>query len=579
MLIARKFREYLLPTMVVTAAMAAAMVVDGIFAGNFLGEKALSAINLSVPVIFCMNTLVILFIAGGVIQSVIAKGRREDEKASKMFTLAILAGLGGILLFSALLIVFMQPLTLALTQGNEELALMATRYLSPYVFVAPVILLFNISIFVRADGNPKAFARIALTACLVKPVFGYIFFGYLGFGLEGAALSSAVGYGCGILVMTRSYFFSKQRTLRFIRLRKQDFSFLKPVFLCGLPKALNQMLSLARTIVLNILILSAIGVEGAAAMAVCLMAFVMTSTFIMGTNDTLIPIVGTLFGERDFKGVRYAMRSSLTVLSFTTIAFMILFLLFPIEVGLIFGVRSAHGCATLAQALRLYSLCLPFFCVNFTFQNFFQTTGREKTASIIAALNGFVFIALFALIISRVDGTLIWLAFMFSEAATLIFIVLYGRAVRKKENVCGSLLLPKDDDGQALWEVSIPATEEAAVGVSKNIIDFCINNNIGTTSAARLGLAVEEMVISTINYAHPKKEGNLDICLRCTDELLIVRFRDDGIPFDPTIYKAGVDKPVVAESVEVLNKISQDIKYSWQLGFNSTIITIPRQRL
>jgi len=568
--------------MIVTIAMAAAMVIDSILIGNFLGENALSVINLSGPVIFCMNTMVILFVAGGVIQTAIAKGRREDEKASKVFTLTIFGGLCGILLFSILLRIFMVPLTNVLTQGNGELASMVTEYLSPFVYVAPVIFLYNISFFVRSDGYPKVFARIALTACIVKPVFGYIFIRYMDFGLASAALSSAVGYGCGVIVML-PYFFSKQRTLRFLKPNKPDFLFINPILLCGLPKALNQILSIARTIILNMLILSTIGVEGATAMAVCTMAFVMTLTFITGTNDTLIPIVGTLFGERDFKGVRYAMGSGLKVLSFTTLLFMTAFLLFPTQVGLIFGVQSTDGSEALATALRLNALSLPLFCINFTFQSFFQSTGREKAASVIAVLNSFVFIVLFAFLITRIDGNLIWISFLFSEAATLIFILLYGRAVRKKENVKGAFLL-SDDGEQELWEVSIPATEAAAVGVSEAAINFCLENSIDKKSATLLGVAIEEMIMSTIVYAHPKKEGRLDICLRCTNELLIVRFRDDGIPFDPTACKSDTDEsetalPVATESIEVLNRISKEIMYSWQLGFNSTIITISRSSL
>jgi len=61
LLVRRKFREYLAPTILTTISMSLAAIVDGVLVGNILGDRALSAVGLSIPIIYCMNMLFFLF--------------------------------------------------------------------------------------------------------------------------------------------------------------------------------------------------------------------------------------------------------------------------------------------------------------------------------------------------------------------------------------------------------------------------------------------------------------------------------------------------------------------------------------
>ena len=88
-LVQKKFREYLLPTIMTSLAMSLASVIDSVIVGNLLGDTALAALGLSGPVIFCINMIYMLFGIGGVTCASVAKGRREGERANQLFTLII----------------------------------------------------------------------------------------------------------------------------------------------------------------------------------------------------------------------------------------------------------------------------------------------------------------------------------------------------------------------------------------------------------------------------------------------------------------------------------------------------------
>ncbi len=575
-LVERKFKEYLLPTILTSVAVSLATVVDSVIVGNLLGETALSAVGLSAPVIYSLNMVYLLFAVGGVTCAAIAKGRREQDDANRVFTLTFAVGICAMFALVAGLLVFMRPIVNALAQGDAVLGELTRAYLTPLVFVGPVMMLImGMAQFVRTDGKPRTAAWIAIVANVVNLVLDYILIRFLNTGIAGAAVSTVLGYVVGILVLV-PYLRSKQRTFRFVKLRQGDMRRVKRIAAVGLPKALTQGLSFLRSLVLNALIVSVLGALGMAAMTVCVNALMLTAMFIGGTNDTLLPIVGTLYGEKDYKGIRFTVRTGFWVMLTACIAMMALFFLFPAGVGQLFGINSPEGIAVVEPALRMYALSLPLYGVNLMLQSFFQTTGREKLASLIVSLNGFGFVTVFALLLARWNGEILWLAFALSELATFVVVLIMGARIRGKEGVSGVLMLRTDaDDGLSL-DLSIPATVEAANSLSEEVMRFCGEAGADKSGAMRMGIAVEEMAVNTAHYGHKGKAGMIDVLVRVAEDEMILRLRDDGIPFNPAEYRAEEEQTFAIGGIEVVRRLAKDVSYARQLGFNVTIITLPR---
>ena len=578
-LLNRKFREYLIPTVLVTIALSLEMVINSAVVGNLLGEKPLSAIGLSTPVIYCMNAIFLLFAIGGVASAAIAKGRRNMEDADRFFTLTFAAGIVGMFMLLFACLVFMNPLSHFLAQGDDELARLTREYLTPMIFVGPLLMLvMGVAQFVRTDGLPRFSAWIALVANAVSLSTCYLLIRFCGMGIAGASVSTLLGYTVGVF-MVLPYFLSKKRTFRFVKLTKNDRAKLSQIASIGTPDALTELLSFLRVLVLNALIVSAFGATGMAAMSVCLIALVLTYIFLGGTTDTLLPIVGTLFGERDHKGLRFTVRTGFMFTIAACAVMMAVLLVFPAAFGRLFGVSSPEGTALVVPALRMYALSLILFSVNTLLQSFYQTTGREKLATLIVVLNGFVFVVLFAFILAQWNTYYIWLAFLLSEFATLLVVLGVGLRIRKKEGVTGILLLPKNDGNGISADFSIPATVDAATGLSEQVMRFARENGTDESSAMRISIAVEEMAVNTARYGHKDIKGVMDVLLRITEQELILRLRDDGVPFDPTEYQPSEKETFAVGGIETVRRLAKEINYSRQLGFNVTIITIPRKHL
>ncbi len=576
-LVRYKFKEYLIPSIFTSLAISLASVVDSAIVGNLLGDKALAAVGLSSPIIFCINLLYLLFATGGLTCASIEIGKFNSKKANKYFTITIFAGIVISLLFAIVMQLTMEPVCSLLASGDIETAKLISQYLRPLVFVGIFIMLASgMAMFIKADGKPRMSAAIVLLANFVNLVLDYVLIKYFNTGIMGAGLSTVLGYVVGSIVII-PYILSSKRLFKFVKIGKDIGKLFLDIVKTGLPKGLIQLTSLGRSIILNGIIMMVAGPIGMAIMTVCQNVNMISNIFIGGTSDALIPIVGTLYGDRDYFGVKKAIKAATVVLSFACVSLLLFFELMPELIGRWFGITATNGVDLLVPAIRLYSLYLPFYCINMLLQNFYATTGRRNIASVISILDGFVFVCGFAFVFAELKENLLWLCFSCSGALTLICILIIGIIVRKKEKVTGILLLKEEKENAIAKEMSLKATKEDVVNISKKVIDFCREQNIDNMTSNRIGVAIEEMAINVCRFGK-NKTSRIDILIRISNEEIRVRLRDNGDAFNPLEYIVEDDR-CITDGIIIAKKLASSVDYMRQLGFNMTILVFDRNKM
>ena len=571
-LIQRKFREYLIPTIITVVAIMVGNIVNSIIVGNFLSEKGLSALALSMPIFFTVNAMYTLFAIGGAIYTSIALGQLDKNKANTIFSVTFISGFTITLLFAFIMMIFMSSIANYLAHGNTDLAKMVQEYLTFLVFTCPILMLVQgMSYFIRTDGIPRLAANIIIVSNFASLLLTYIFVKHLELGMRGAGLGSLLGNGLGIFMLI-FYFISKQRSLSFIIPKKSDFGLLKNIISLGSPKAVLFGLSFLRTFTLNTIIMKTLGIPGMVSMSICLNAFMFAKICVSGTTDTLLPIVATLLGEKDYRGIRFSANIGFRFMIAICTIISLIFLIMPELIGRMFGVQSEESMVVLNTALRMYALSIPLYAINTLLHNFYQATGRIKLANLIIFMNVFGFISIFGVLLGLIKGSLIWLSFILAEIASLLLIIIISKYIRKKENVNSLLLIPSEAEDTKI-DISIPATIESALGVRDKIMAFCNENKIDNTTSLKIGIAVEEITVNIAKYGHKKNIGEIDILLRFTKDELILRIRDDGIYFNPTLYQPGNDENIIT-GLEIVKKLIKNIVYIRQIGFNVNIIIL-----
>jgi Na+-driven multidrug efflux pump/anti-sigma regulatory factor (Ser/Thr protein kinase) len=572
-LINRKFRAFLIPTIISTAALAVASVIDNILVGNLLGEAELASIGLAAPFIFALNTIAVLFMVGGVVSASKAKGQLDERKANLLFTLSVIGGIIVLLIYGIAVFTFAEPIARLIALDEESLVPFVADYLRTCAFVGPfIIFTLSMSQFMRSEGHARASAVIPIAANVADLIMGYVFMAFMDMGIAGAGLSTTLSYVFGIF-LTIPYLISKKRAFKFIIPKLAELKLYLNIFKAGISRSLSALTDLARTTILNAIILSALVVNGMTVMTVTTSVFSLVKIIVGGTSDTLAPIVSTLCGERDFFGVRAAAKSAFKFLIISCIAASILFIAFPQFIGAAFGITEPSVLAVLNPAIRLYALSLTFYGINYILQNFFAATGRAKLSSYIPLTDSLIFVVIFVFALSLINPDTLWLGFLFAELLTLITVIIIGANIRRKSDAKGVLLLPPGNPDEHVWDITIPADVENAVNLSDQVVGFCEENGISNELATRVGIAVEEVAVNISKHGGNNRSNAIDILVRIDGGKLALRFRDDGQIFSPLEIKTAESNDSAAKGIAVLKKIANKIEYSRQLGFNTTVVT------
>lgn len=578
-LIKEKFREYLLPTMLTSLAVSMASVVDGMIVGSLLGDTALATIGLAGPVIFCINLLYMLFGVGGLTCASIAQGRRDTKQADLIFTFTIIGGVTVMLLFTLAAQLTLMPLSRMLAGGDLTLAAMTEQYLRPLVFTGPAMMFASgVSLFIRMDGKPRISAVIVIIANGVNLVLDYILIRYTDRGIEGAGLSTTLGYVVSAVAVL-PYLLSKKRSFHFTLPGKGSPKVLLTILKSGLPKAGMQICNILRSLILNAIIIRYLGSLGMSTMTICINVLMLFNIFSGGTADTIVPIVGILFGEKDYYGIRQAMKSARNMLIVSCTVLLAFFLLFPQLIAKAFGIEDLQTLETVSSALRLFALLLPFDAALQLLQSFYNTTGRRTLATTMVVMNGLVFVVLFAFVLVQFSPDLLWLSYACSAASSLGVALILCRRLGRKEKIPGILLIRKENERCIRYDISVTAEPEQAVGLANRILAIAEEKNVHTYMPAQLALAVEEMVRCTAHYAHSDSAlGEIDIHACITLTQIVIRFRDSGKPFHPTQYIPDPDDHFCTEHLDRIKEVAKSIEYTRPLGYNNTVLTFDRPK-
>ncbi len=573
-LVKNKFREHLVPTIMTTVALSLATVVDSIIVGQLLGAEALATIGLSTPIIYFMNIVYVMFGVGGMMCASVAGGRRETDKANRIFTLSIVGGTAVMVAFIIAVLSLMNPITMLLAGGDARVADLTAQYITPILFTGPALMLSNgVALFMRADGKPKKSAVIVILSNVVNLVLDYILIKFLNTGIMGAGLSTTLGYVAGIVIVLPYLVNRKKvRSFRFVKV-KPFFSTLKAILVAGLPKGCAYIAALGRSLVLNSIVVATFGTQGMTIMTVLLNVLAFASVIVMGTGDTLLPIVGTLFGERDVYGIKKTFESARNILAVASIVIIVFFCTCSQIIGAMFGVAGEYELNMLRIALYMFSAYVPFYAAVTTLQNFYNITGRERFAVLIAVLDGFVFVSAFAFALPIIADNFLWLCYALGSLCTLITILIICAVIKKKEKVSAILLLKEVPEDMKIWNMTIDCTEQQAVGLAKQVVDFCNKHELDTAFSTRLGIGIEEMAVATAHYAHKKTSGKIDIMIQLCSDSVLMRFRDNGSAFDPLDYKTTETEGFMTDGIALLKASADEINYSNGLGFNITVLT------
>ncbi len=572
-LIKTKLWQYLLPSIMLTAALQIGNIVDTMLVGNILGTDAMSAVKIGMTIDNIMEIPGYVLGVGGSVAAGILLGKRERNKANKVFsaTLAISLICG----FIFALLSPLSPLLASMLTGGNSLTGDASSFIFVTLLGAPVIsLALQFINYVAVDNNPTVASAYVITANVINLVCDYFILKFTPIGTAGAALSTVLGYGIAMLVLI-VYLRSPKRMLKFTNPFKDTKNAVKLAVSTGIPTLLYMIFLTIKDLGLNTMIVQVIGNDAMAVYTVCTNVILLVELLVGGIIGTIASIGGVIYGEKDYFGIK-SLAKNVIIYCYSVLAVLLVVLLvFTKYIVAMFGISGGELLDISIASLRIFVLCLPFYLLNKFMTTYYQSTEKTKLSGIITSLQTCVAILPIAFILvftAKAVGlnmlNALMISFIASEIITIIIAFVYRKVKFKNQ---GFLLLPNDENNNCL-DISINKSIDEAEKIPREIIDFCKNRGVDSNKTNLVAVAAEEMAINIIKYGGKKAE-TVDVKLSITDDSLILCTRDNGIPFDPTDYTVDSDEFEI-HGIEVIKSVTDKIQYLRVLDLNNTVVEV-----
>lgn len=416
----KQFLKYAIPSALATFISSFYTVVDGIFVGQGVGDMALAAVSIVLPLIVGLFGVASMFAIGGGAQVSKYIGEGNEEQAVDIFrqVFKFLIVISGVI--SIGIIVFARPIVMLLgaTDALSDLAVEYIRYYA--IFCIPNLIGIVLSSFVRNDGRPKLAMLSTIMGAITNIVLDYVFIFEFGLGLKGAAIATGLGQlvTVGLLL---PHFIQKKGCLTFGK-SKLDFKQLMLFCKIGFPSFFAQTSFSVIVFIHNAIIVKTMGETGIAAYSII--------NYI--TNNVYMVLYGLTLGLQPLISFNYGRKDGKRMLGFYKMTCVAAMLISAAYVGIcfVFG-RELIGIFTTdphITHIAYTALCINSFCyfaigINLNTLVYFQALEKPRYSNLSCLLRSVVFLPISLVVLYYVFGpTGIWAGIIVSEVLTLISI-------------------------------------------------------------------------------------------------------------------------------------------------------------
>lgn len=431
------FWKYALPSMAMMIIMSVYFIVDAIFIGRGVGNEALGAVNLIIPMMIITNSLTMSLAIGASIVISIYLSKKNYKKANNAFVNVVVINTVISLIFTILGLCFSKQIAVLLGATPDTVG-MVVEYLSIILYF---IFFFNmqatLSSIIRNDGNPNLAMIATIVSCLINiPLDALFIFGFK-WGITGTALATGLSQFIAVTVLS-FHFILKKGDLRF-SYPKFRFRDNKKIFINAVPIMLGNIFLPVSMFLMNHIASKTYGTLGLSAFAIISSISVFIIMALNGVAQGIQPIISFNYGQKQLPRIkdtlRLGIKNGLIIVLLLTLG---LYFFSDQIIGLFTtsGINSPLFKLT-KEALHVYMLGFVFIGFNSILASYFQSIEHVKNAIIINTLRAIVLLIPVSMLIPLLlPNKYIWSTVLISEfIISVMLFSFYYKDFTKKDFV------------------------------------------------------------------------------------------------------------------------------------------------
>lgn len=567
----------LLPIQVMLAVVSSVNgIVSSYFASNHISVEAMGAVGLFSPLNMLLFAVSLMLTGGASILCGKYMGQNARDEMQNVFSVSVaVSGLTALFFAAVFALMGGFDLTGFLTRDEVVRPLLNRYLLGQAIGVLPLMLGNQLAAFLFIENRTRLTFLASLANIAVNTLMNLLFVLKLRMGAFGLALSNALGLWTFLLVQAWP-FVTGASHFRF-RLRGLAWGECGQILKIGAPGALSNGYQTIRGLLVNEMILLYVGSAGVSAFATAdnvMRIFWAVPTGMVAVSRLLLSVS---YGEEDRQTLTDVMRVMFT--RFLPLQGLIcagIILCAEPFTRLFFQDPTAPVYEMTVWGLRILPICMPLSIIAMHFTALGQITGRKVLVHGLALLDGVVCVAGYtALLIRWIGMNSAYVANILNGLTTTLFIVAFAWWVGKR--------FPRSMDALMSFPAGFGAKPEdrmdltvrdldQVVSVARRVQEFCLSRGVDPRRANLSGLAMEEMAGNVVEHGFTKDKKRHAIDLRVTvkDSDVILRIKDDCVPFDPGTRKELRDPSDPAKNIGIrmIYQIARDIQYQNMMGIN-----------
>lgn len=391
-------------------------IVDLAMVGKYQGAEGTAAISLISPVWNILYSLGLLTGIGGAVLFSALRGKSPDniKKSNEYFTVAMISG-SVLALISWLGLIFFDRQLLLLFGANEALMPLARAYLFPIKFGVPLFI-FNqlLSAFLRNDGNPALATKAVLFGGIFNVFGDYFFVFMLDIGIMGAGIATVTGSFFSFIIML-THFFGKKNTLALVRPRH----FLRKVKEIGATGFSTFFIDVAMgilTVFFNRQVLHYFDTNTLAVYGIVAYVGTFAQCCAYSAGQAAQPIISLNFGAGNGKRIRQTLRYALITIACFGIFWAGLSIAMPNLYIYLLTTPTAELLTIAPNIIRRYGISFLLLPLNIFSTYYFQALLKRRTSFVVSVSRGAIISGILIYLLPAVCGAdAIWFAMPITE--------------------------------------------------------------------------------------------------------------------------------------------------------------------
>ena len=411
--------KFAVPTIAMTVFMSFYTMVDGLFVSNLIGTGALSAINLTAPLIQLVTAISTMLATGG--SAVIMKkmGEQKTEEAKEDFTFLILVNVVVGFIMCGLGYLLMNHIFAGMNL-SADVEGYCVEYLSRYLlFTVPILLMNNFTLYMIASEKATLSLVCSVSGGVLNMVLDFVFIAGLGMGIGGAAVATGLGYS--VTAVVGLVVFSRKKSLLHFKKPVMRFRVLAGAATNGCSEMATALVTGIITMMFNWTMLRYVGEDGVAAVTIIMYVLMFASSLYTGYSYGVAPMLSYYYGEQNHEKLKKLVAVSLKVIAVISVMTVVMSFALTKPLVSVFA-RSDNPVYGLAvTGNRICTIALFFIGFNIFASGMFTALSNGVVSAILAFSRSFVFMLATMLVLPLILGVNgIWLATPAAELMALL---------------------------------------------------------------------------------------------------------------------------------------------------------------